>query len=70
MNNHRNNTGDSSQQGSQQGQQDQQSSQKRDLRQRSGAFREVSTKDQKSTSNVEEEVELEQERKEAMTERD
>jgi hypothetical protein len=39
-------------------------------RQRSSAFKETSRGDEKSTTNVEEEIELEQERKEAMTERD
>lgn len=38
--------------------------------QHSSAFNEQSTKDQKSTSNIEEEAGLEQERKDAMTERD
>lgn len=37
---------------------------------RSGAFKEVSRGDEKSTTNIEEEAHLEQERKEAMTERD
>jgi len=36
----------------------------------SSAFNEQSTRDQKSTHNVEEEASAEQERKEAMTERD
>lgn len=39
-------------------------------KQRSSAFKETSRGDQKSTKNVEEEADLEQERKEAMTERD
>ena len=39
-------------------------------RQHSSAFKETSRGDEKSTTNVEEEIELEQERKEAMTERD
>lgn len=39
-------------------------------KQRSSAFKETSRGDQKSTTNIEEEVDLEQERKEAMTERD
>lgn len=39
-------------------------------RQRSSAFNESKRGDEKSTSNIEEEAELEQERKEAMTERD
>jgi len=37
---------------------------------RSGAFNEPNRGDEKSTSNVEEETELEQQRKDAMTERD
>ena len=37
---------------------------------RSSAFNEESTRDQKQTINPEEEADLEQERKEAMTERD
>jgi hypothetical protein len=37
---------------------------------RSSAFKEPVNKDRKQTSNPEEEAELEQERKEAMTERD
>jgi hypothetical protein len=45
---------------------DQQSSHK----QRSSAFREPPINEEKSTHNPEEEAELEQERKEAMTERD
>jgi hypothetical protein len=39
-------------------------------KQRSSAFKETSRGDEKSTTNVEEEAQLEQERKEAMTERD
>ena len=39
-------------------------------KQRSSAFKETSRGDEKSTTNVEGEAELEQERKEAMTERD
>lgn len=42
----------------------------RQERQRSGAFRESNRGDEKSTRNIEEEAELEQERKEALTERD
>ena len=37
---------------------------------RSSAFNETSRGDEKSTTNIEEEADLEQERKEAMTERD
>jgi hypothetical protein len=37
---------------------------------RSGAFNEPDRKEEKSTANVEQEADLEQERKEAMTERD
>jgi hypothetical protein len=44
--------------------------QSREQEQHSSAFKETSRGDEKSTTNVEEEVELEQERKEAMTERD
>ena len=44
--------------------------QPREQPQRSSAFNEQSTKDQKSTHNVEEEAGLEQERKNATTERD
>lgn len=40
------------------------------LRQRSGAFNETKQGDEKSTVNQEQEAELEQEKKEAMTERD
>jgi hypothetical protein len=36
----------------------------------SSAFKETSRGDEKSTTNVEEEIDLEQERKNAMTERD
>jgi hypothetical protein len=39
-------------------------------RQHSSAFKEPGNRDQKSNTNVEDEAELEQERKEAMTERD
>jgi hypothetical protein len=39
-------------------------------KQHSSAFKETSRGDEKSTTNVEEEADLEQERKEAMTERD
>jgi hypothetical protein len=39
-------------------------------RQHSSAFEEASRGDEKSTTNVEEEANLEQERKEAMSERD
>ena len=39
-------------------------------KQRSSAFKETSRGDEKSTTNIEEEADLEQERKEAMTERD
>ena len=39
-------------------------------KQHSSAFKETSRGDQKSTTNIEEEVDLEQERKEAMRERD
>lgn len=39
-------------------------------KQRSSAFKESSRGDEKSTTNIEEEAGLEQERKEAMTERD
>jgi hypothetical protein len=39
-------------------------------KQRSSAFNETSQGDEKSTTNIEEEANLEQERKEAMTERD
>jgi hypothetical protein len=39
-------------------------------KQRSSAFKEVSRGDEKSTTNIEEEAHLEQERKDAMTERD
>jgi hypothetical protein len=37
---------------------------------RSSAFNETRQRDEKSTSNIEEEAHLEQQRKEAMTERD
>jgi hypothetical protein len=47
---------------------DQQSKQQE--RQRSSAFKETSRGDEKSTTNIEEEAGLEQERKDAMTERD
>lgn len=43
---------------------------KKQHKQRSGAFKETSRGDEKSTRNIEEETDLEQERKEAMTERD
>jgi hypothetical protein len=39
-------------------------------KQRSSAFKETSRGDEKSTTNIEEEANSEQERKEAMTERD
>jgi len=39
-------------------------------KQHSSAFKETSRGDEKSTTNIEEEAELEQERKEAMRERD
>lgn len=43
---------------------------KKQHKQRSGAFKETSRGDEKSTRNIEEETDLEQEHKEAMTERD
>lgn len=39
-------------------------------KQRSSAFKETSRGDEKSTTNIEEEADLEQQRKEALTERD
>lgn len=51
------------------GQQKEQKQQHRE-RHRSSAFKETSRGDEKSTKNIEEEAHLEQERKEAMTERD
>jgi hypothetical protein len=39
-------------------------------KQRSSAFNEASRGDEKSTSNIEEEADLEQQRKETLTERD
>ena len=39
-------------------------------KQRSGSFNETSRGDEKSTRNIEEEADLEQQRKEALTERD
>jgi hypothetical protein len=62
MNSDRNHNKESQQQV---GQQD-----KEQEKQRSSAFKETSRGDEKSTTNVEEEAGLEQERKEAMTERD
>lgn len=47
-----------------------QSSKEETKKQRSSAFRENSRGDEKSTTNIEEEAKLEQERKDAMTERD
>jgi len=52
------------------GQQADQSTNEKQEKQRSSAFKERSRGDEKSTTNVEEEADLEQERKEAMTERD
>ena len=46
------------------------SNQQKPAEQRSGSFNEPRVGDEKSTFNPEEEAELEQERKEAMTERD
>lgn len=43
---------------------------KKQKKQHSSAFKETSRGDEKSTTNLEEEAELEQERKEATTERD
>jgi hypothetical protein len=51
-------------------QQADQTEEKQQHKQRSGAFKETSRGDEKSTRNIEEETDLEQERKEAMTERD
>lgn len=51
-------------------QQTDQSSAKKNEKQRSSAFKETSRGDEKSTTNIEEEAKLEQDRKDAMTERD
>lgn len=51
-------------------QQAEQTEKKKQDKQRSSAFKETSRGDEKSTRNIEEETDLEQERKEAMTERD
>lgn len=48
----------------------QNSSAKDQQKPRSGAFNEPNRGDEKSTTNIEEEAELEQQRKDAMTERD
>jgi hypothetical protein len=47
-----------------------QSIQQQNEKQHSGAFKETSRGDKKSTTNIEEEANLEQERKDAMRERD
>jgi hypothetical protein len=49
---------------------DQQGEHNSEQPQRSGAFNEQSTIDRKSTHNIEEEAGLEQDRKDALTERD
>ena len=60
-------TRDKESNGTEQQQSDQASNQER---QHSSAFKEANRGDEKSTTNIEEEAGLEQERKEAMTERD